>query len=61
MSKVKFIVPATYAQHNGHDKDGKEIIVKVPYENAGQEVEVPEADADHFDKLGWQREGKKGK
>lgn len=53
---AKFIVPATYSSHNGHDKDGKPIIEQLPYEDAGKVVEVPDADAEHFEKeLGWKK------
>lgn len=58
---VKFIVPETYEAQDGHDKDGKPNMVRLPYDNAGTVVEVPDSDADHFDKKGWKRAEKKDK
>jgi hypothetical protein len=55
MSNVKFIVPDTYPSQVGTTEGGKAIIENLPYDNAGEEVSVPEADAKHFDEKGWQR------
>lgn len=52
MKTVKFTVPATYKDSEGNVHE---------YENAGQVVEVPEADAKHFEQKGWSSEGKKSK
>lgn len=49
MKTVKFTVPATYEDAAGN---------KMPYENAGQIIEVPEADAQHFLDKGWKKAGK---
>lgn len=49
MKTVKFIVPATYTDTAGNEQ---------PYTNAGQIVEVPEADAQHFIDKGWKKASK---
>lgn len=46
MKTVKFKIPATHTDTAGNVYDT---------ENAGQVHEVPESDAAHFDKIGWER------
>lgn len=38
-----------------------QFIVPEGFDNAGETVEVPEADASHFDEKGWQRADEKPK
>lgn len=59
---AKFIVPATYEAQVGVEKDGvTPKMAQLPYDNAGQTVEVPEDDAEFFEKKGWKRAEKKDK
>lgn len=56
---AKFIVPADYTAQIGVEQDGFTLKMgKLPYENAGQEVSVPDADAAQFEDMGWKRIGK---
>lgn len=53
---AKFIVPATYKAQVGVKQDGfTPRMGELPYDNAGQEVTVPDADASQFEDMGWKR------
>ena len=53
---AKFIVPATYEAQIGVQKDGfTPKMGQLPYDNAGQTVTVPDEDAEHFEKMGWEK------
>ncbi len=57
---AKFIVPATYEAQVGVEADGfTPKMGQLPYDNAGKTIEVPDEDAEHFEKKGWKRADKK--